>query len=90
MGIAYLSFLYHHYTVVIQRAASHDQPKCLKSARQALSLLQEISPDPESVYNGVSWCVETQDRYFQMLAANEIYEGNYFIFCSHHSLLFSG
>lgn len=54
MGIVYLSFLYHHYTVVIHRAALHNQSRCLDSARQALSLLQEISPDTESVYNGIS------------------------------------
>lgn len=60
MGIAYLSFLYHHYTVIIHRAVPRNQHKCLESAHQALSLLQEISPDTESVYNGISWCVESK------------------------------
>ncbi|CAD6565371.1 MAG: hypothetical protein ASARMPREDX12_005791 [Alectoria sarmentosa] len=55
LGIADLSFLYHHYTVIIHRGAPHNQSKYLESARQALSLLQEISPDTESIYNGISW-----------------------------------
>ena len=60
MRVAYLSFLYHHYTVIIHGVALHNQSKCLEAARQALSLLQEISPGSESVYNGISWCIESQ------------------------------
>lgn len=75
MGVAYLPFLYHRYSVIIHRGAPHNQSKCLESAHQALFLLQDISLDTESVYDVTSWYV----------TVNESLEGNSYISRSHHS-----
>lgn len=58
MAIAFYFFLYHNYTVIICRADSADETTKLdglKSARQAIRLLQEIAPDTTHIYNGVTW-----------------------------------
>lgn len=57
IGIASIKFQFHHLQVVLLRefVDSDMQGRCLRAARDALSLLPELISTSEQVYNGLIW-----------------------------------
>ena len=57
LGIKFVSFQYHYHCCVLLRSQRKWRPDCLKSSREALSLLGGLVSDSNEVYNGVVWAL---------------------------------
>ena len=55
LGIKFVSFQYHYHCCVLLRSQRKWRQHCLKSSREALSLLGGLVSDANEVYNGVIW-----------------------------------